>query len=206
MSRPLDGEKEERIVRTAIACFGELGFSGTTMKQIADRAELAPGTIYTYFADKEDLFVRSVQTCWQDFTGGIRAVVDRFVGFYEKVSSLLDYGMDTLRQLHPLVRGMYGQANRLDLINDNVETLSQFLTRVFANTQPNQESNKGDEQVLDLNPYLIKIWVSGILFTISTVTPDRLDVEIERIKKAIKEQWRTQGLLPPGVATQGVSR
>ncbi|MBK8235357.1 MAG: TetR/AcrR family transcriptional regulator [Deltaproteobacteria bacterium] len=39
----------------ALACFVERGFHGTAMPQIAERAEVAAGTIYHYFPSKEAL-------------------------------------------------------------------------------------------------------------------------------------------------------
>src|SRR5262249_33937535 len=100
--------------------------------------------------------------------------------------------------------GMYGQANRLDLISDNVEHLSRQLAQLFQQNGrrggeiPNALTSPGV-----LNAYLIKIWVSGILFSISTVTRDHLDDEIEKMKLAITEPLRYQGFMPSEIAARG---
>lgn len=52
-------EKEERkslILSKALTLFKLNGFSGTTIRQIANESNLAPGTIYLYFADKNQIF------------------------------------------------------------------------------------------------------------------------------------------------------
>lgn len=49
-----------RILVGACLSFHELGYHGASTRAIAQRAELSPGTIYTHFANKEDLFFRIV--------------------------------------------------------------------------------------------------------------------------------------------------
>jgi AcrR family transcriptional regulator len=50
-----DRDKQAAILDAAMALFGELGFHGTTMPEVAERAGVAAGTIYRYFASKEAL-------------------------------------------------------------------------------------------------------------------------------------------------------
>jgi len=49
-------EKRQAILQQAILTFAELGFRGTDVQRIADRAGVGKGTIYRYFGSKEDLF------------------------------------------------------------------------------------------------------------------------------------------------------
>src|SRR5262245_20911865 len=46
-------DKEEAILNAALELFVERGFHGTTVPSVAERAGVAPGTIYHYFASKE---------------------------------------------------------------------------------------------------------------------------------------------------------
>jgi len=45
----------ERIVEAAIDLYGELGVSATTIRQIGERADVAPGTLRSHFPSREDL-------------------------------------------------------------------------------------------------------------------------------------------------------
>jgi AcrR family transcriptional regulator len=52
-------EKERRrqqILVSAKRVFTDKGYSGATMEDIANEAELSPGTLYLYFKSKEELF------------------------------------------------------------------------------------------------------------------------------------------------------
>lgn len=47
----------EKIIEAASQLFIENGYHGTSMRQIADRADAALGSIYHHFANKEELWV-----------------------------------------------------------------------------------------------------------------------------------------------------
>jgi AcrR family transcriptional regulator len=48
--------RQRQILRASYKVFDEVGFSAATMDQIAERAELAKGTIYLYFKSKEEVY------------------------------------------------------------------------------------------------------------------------------------------------------
>ena len=48
-------DKRDRILDAALSLFAEFTFAGTAMPMVADRAGVGAGTIYRYFASKEEL-------------------------------------------------------------------------------------------------------------------------------------------------------
>src|SRR5262245_52608156 len=75
VARVADADKEEAILCAALELFVERGFHATNVPSIAERARVAPGTIYYYFAGKEVL----VNTLYRRWKGAIgRRVVDGF--------------------------------------------------------------------------------------------------------------------------------
>ena len=48
-------ERRAQILRAALSVFGHKGFHGATIREIASAAGLAEGTIYLYFASKQDV-------------------------------------------------------------------------------------------------------------------------------------------------------
>ena len=54
--RPVDARKHEAILRHARRMFTTLGFSGTSMDELADAAGVSKATIYNHFDSKECLF------------------------------------------------------------------------------------------------------------------------------------------------------
>lgn len=57
-------DRRESIMDAALACFVERGFYGTAIPQIAEKAEVAAGTIYHYFDSKEAL-VNALYRSWK---------------------------------------------------------------------------------------------------------------------------------------------
>jgi len=65
----LKQEREERILEAAAAVFARKGFHGATIREIAELADVADGTIYNYFADKRDLLVAITRHVIAESTG-----------------------------------------------------------------------------------------------------------------------------------------
>jgi len=65
---PHESEKAEAILSAALALFVERGFHGTSVPSVAERAGVAAGTIYHYFASKEAL-VNALYKRWKGVIG-----------------------------------------------------------------------------------------------------------------------------------------
>lgn len=79
-----------RIIEAAIELYAELGISGTTMRGVALRADVAPGTVRNHFRSREDLD---------------RAMVERLVSEAPLPElSLLDGARDIEERLGRLIR------------------------------------------------------------------------------------------------------
>src|ERR1700734_592344 len=59
-----DTDKGEAILAAALDLFVERGFHGTSVPSVADKAGVAAGTIYHYFASKEAL-VNALYKSWK---------------------------------------------------------------------------------------------------------------------------------------------
>jgi len=53
-------KKRERIISAAIKLLSEKGFAKTKIRDIASKANVADGTVYTYFSSKEDLMMKAL--------------------------------------------------------------------------------------------------------------------------------------------------
>ncbi len=69
--------KKEAILRAAQEAFGELGFTGATVKDVAGRAEVSFGLVSHYFGSKQELYLAAgfdmadrLAACLLDATAG----------------------------------------------------------------------------------------------------------------------------------------
>ena len=60
-------DKHQRILDAAVAVFAEKGFFTSRVADIADRANVADGTVYLYFKSKEEILMSAINTAFDAF-------------------------------------------------------------------------------------------------------------------------------------------
>jgi AcrR family transcriptional regulator len=98
-----------KIIATAVELFSRHGLAGVTVEHIADVADIGKGTIYNYFATKEDIvlaFMADLETKIQARTrrfarskGSLCSILTEFIRFQFRLK----------RPYHPFVRVFLGQ-------------------------------------------------------------------------------------------------
>lgn len=63
LGRPKSLKKRQAILQAAAELFPVKGFASVSMMEIAERAKVSKLTLYSHFADKDDLFTQSVIDC-----------------------------------------------------------------------------------------------------------------------------------------------
>ena len=86
--RPVPSERRDELVRLAGELFAERGFAGTTIRHIADRAGILPGSLYHHFESKEAILDELLTGFWEK-------LMDRF----ERATQDAPSGSDALRGL-----------------------------------------------------------------------------------------------------------
>ena len=105
-SQAIDSPKARQILTGAKEAFVEFGYEGTSVDEIARRAGVSKGTLYSYFPDKAGLFAAIVQEACQEQArrlfeakpdeGAIAATLRRIAG--EMVAFLLSpFAQDMFR-------------------------------------------------------------------------------------------------------------
>src|SRR5438552_5182133 len=84
------------IVGAALAVFAEKGFAAARLDEIAARAGVSKGSLYLYFATKEELFRAVVE---QAIAPNVRAIRSRLVAHPGPFSELLKMFAERLSSL-----------------------------------------------------------------------------------------------------------
>jgi TetR/AcrR family transcriptional regulator, mexJK operon transcriptional repressor len=72
--------KRKKLLLAATAVFLEKGYDGTSMDDVAARAEVSKPTVYKYFSDKEHLFAEIVRATTEQIDDLVRLVVETMAG------------------------------------------------------------------------------------------------------------------------------
>lgn len=59
--RPHYQRKQEEILKAALSIFGQKGFTGASMEEIASQCGVSKASLYQYYKSKEDIFCAAVQ-------------------------------------------------------------------------------------------------------------------------------------------------
>lgn len=192
MSRHPDAAKRKRILEAAYDTFGTLGFQRAKLKDIAERAGLAPGTIYTYFTDKSHLFREAVEETWDELHEAIEEIRSGPGSCDVKLAALEEVGLDLLRKVHPVLHAMFSEAVRMDLFSPHLDRLCEQIEGLVLE---NETQNSGE--VDDHGRFLLHTFAYGILLQVSIVPPEQLDATISTVKQHLrKDRMSGRGMSP----------
>lgn len=94
-------DRRKLIVEAAAKSFALFGYKATTMDQVAKIANVGKGTIYTFFANKEELFQEIMNKLIQDMKRVAEEAVDPGRTFFDNLHEVLDRLLD-FREEHEL--------------------------------------------------------------------------------------------------------
>lgn len=84
---------EDRIFVSAKELFYEKGYDQVNMKDISQRADIAVGTLYNYFSNKNELYFRVLENSWNDT--------------FRKLDNLLEKDIDDKTKLKCSIKLIY---------------------------------------------------------------------------------------------------
>ena len=93
---PRNPEKYQRILDAAMAVFAEKGFFVSRISDIADRADVADGTVYLYFKSKDEILATAINTAFDTFMNNARADLARFDDPAERLRRLAVLHLEAL--------------------------------------------------------------------------------------------------------------
>jgi TetR/AcrR family fatty acid metabolism transcriptional regulator len=81
-------EKYDRILEAALAVFAEKGFFVARISDIADRANVADGTVYLYFKNKDEILATAISTAFDTFMNHARTELEKIADPAERLRKL----------------------------------------------------------------------------------------------------------------------
>lgn len=154
MTKNVDKQhKREQIADAARELFTDFGYRSVSVAQIAEKADVAKGTVYLYFKDKEDLFFYLVQEFIDEMTCFVREIEKQHLSLSEKlhvvIYNLLKYRRDQ-RFLYRVIREaretQHAIARRVNDILD--EEISLYIEQELQKALEHREIRPCNPKVL----------------------------------------------------------
>ncbi len=89
-------DKYQRILDAAAAVFAEKGFFTSRIADIADRADVADGTVYLYFKSKEEILMTVINTAFDGFMSLARTELKKLPDPAERLRHLAFLHLDAM--------------------------------------------------------------------------------------------------------------
>ena len=80
----------ERVLKAAREALVTEGYQALSMRALAQRVGVAPGTLYNYFSDKEEIVATLALADWQDALARMDAVATRATDLERGLAALCD--------------------------------------------------------------------------------------------------------------------
>lgn len=93
---PARSDKQEKILAAAAAVFASRGYFGARVSDIAERAQVADGTIYLYFRSKEEILMELFEMATLRFLRRVREELAPIGGAAERLRHLAFLHLDSL--------------------------------------------------------------------------------------------------------------
>ncbi len=88
--RKKSGNKDLSILKAAIKLIARQGYHGTTVQEIANEAGIGVGSVYSYYASKEEILDTIFTDMWNDLISDLERISESSAGYDLKIEELLN--------------------------------------------------------------------------------------------------------------------
>ncbi len=162
-----------QLLDAAEEIFGAKGFHETTLKEVAELAEFSVGSVYSFFQNKDDLYLNVFLRRGAEFLPGMEEAVAAGDTPIEQLHRLVDFEVGFFRR-HRHFGRLYLRSANLgvlppqlqldDALMANVARAMDIQAGVFSRGQALGELRDGD-------PYVLSRLLSGLVATYQLLDP-----------------------------------
>jgi len=172
-------DKRLVILKAAIEVFARRGYSDATVNEVAERAGIASGTVYLYFHNKVDLFIKSMREVIGNRLAELKKIVHKEATAIDKLNRFITQNIQLFTQNKDAVRFMVVEWRRSeDFINLNpgYNPFEEYLDFVEGLCREAVESGA----IRQVNPRTLAFMIVGTMDFVLTQwvsDPDSFDLE-----------------------------
>ncbi len=191
-------QREQRIIAAARRLFDRKGYASTSMEEVADRAGLAVGTLYNYFASKDELLFAISRSDTEPLLAiGERILADPPSDPVEAIASLTEVMVQSItagerrlwRELFVAAIASPDMSARLFALD--MRLIAQLTTMLdLLKVQESIDPNLDSSRAAGLFYGICLTW------TIAFATRDDLSLETMRAEIAESVRLTINGMLP----------
>lgn len=97
-------DKRQKIMDAAVSVFAQKGFYNSTVADVAREADVADGTIYLYFKNKDDLLISIFEHSMDMFIGAVRHEMEQVLSPSEKIKRFISLHLKLVQRYQDLAQ------------------------------------------------------------------------------------------------------
>lgn len=117
-------EKYNRILEAAYKLFNEKGYYNTTTADISKEADVATGSVYAYFEDKKDIYIRVIERLNEKFIDPTHDFwienVDKNLNNEEEAKELFRIFIKMMIKYHDFSKTFHDEMEALTLLDEDI--------------------------------------------------------------------------------------
>lgn len=158
----------DKVLDTALTLFCEKGYYNTTTNEIAKEAGISIGSLYSYFKDKDTIFLEILKAYHQNFLSvfmHIQSDINSSLYEHDK-KAWLRVLLDSLIELHQSVKTLNRELKALYYINSEVQAVVDMQTEQIKTMALDILSKRPDEvhsDNLEITVLLIVDFISSVV-------------------------------------------
>ncbi len=154
--------KREKIIQSAIEVFSRKSFQNASIAEIAEKAEVAEGTIYQYFKNKEDLFFSIPAEKTNEFCKELELHLEGIQGTYNKIAKFAWYYLYffSTNPDYSRILMLEMRVNKSFVKSKTYKSLRKFTDKVLDILREGQEEGAIRREI---DVYLLRQLLLGIL-------------------------------------------
>lgn len=121
--RTKEGNKEKDILEAAVKVFASEGYHRAKISKISEVANVATGSVYVYFQNKESILLKIFDTLWEKLYNEFRIISEsKSYSPLEKIESMIDLVFDVFTENPSLAIVFVNEQHHLIQRNETVFT------------------------------------------------------------------------------------
>ena len=118
MLRVKEGNKEKDILNAAVKVFANYGYHDSKISKIAEIANVATGSVYVYYKNKEDILLKIFSELWTKLYDELDLIVaNSSMSSIEKLEAMIDLIFDAFAERPSLALVFVNEQNHIERSN-----------------------------------------------------------------------------------------
>jgi AcrR family transcriptional regulator len=188
MARLKDENKRALIIESSKMLFSRKGFFNTSISDIVKETGLPVGSIYTYFASKDEIMRVIVEEGWQDLYGRLLATVSSQQSDQSKLKAIIENFLPEILKDVDLINILLSEAIEFTKIEEKIEVLSVMMFELIRSVSKKNPPTRGfNKRFIEtaLTVYFLGILNAVRLARVSSINIKETDV-IEFLKTSVE--------------------